>query len=348
MSRESVLPSPHGDVRLGAFTEVLSIPGRYLNDHCLIRHDGLWHLFAIIGLVDDKREVSIAHATSPDLMRWDVLPDAMHLTGTWPEIGSIFAPYVIEHDGRFFMLYSAADEWTSQRICLAISDDLVTWERHPGNPVIVPSLSWSKWPGHGLPTPAELGVPNLEAGPGRRAFAERFGGTYGGCRDPHVIRLDDGRFVAYWVSRMQERFGHNLVCVAASISHDLLHWQEVGPVFSMEAWLFDEEPSLEIESPCIVQKDGRYWLFFKHGWWTHYVASDSPLDFEGRETDRLGFVHAAEVFHWEDQWWITHCSGDPRDFRYRDTNRTRGLFLGRLDWPEDRPPRLIGPAGPAP
>ncbi len=343
MSRESVLPSPYGDVRLGGFTEVLAIPGRYLNDHCLIRHDGFWHLFAIVGSVDDKREVSIAHAVSPDLMRWDVHPDVMHVAGTWPEIGSIFAPFVIEHDDRFFMLYSAADEWTTQHICLAISDDLTTWERHPGNPVIVPSLSWSKWPGHGLPSPAELGVPNLEAGPGRRAFAERFGGTYGGCRDPHILRLDDGRFVAYWVSRMQQRFGHNLVCVAASVSHDLLHWQEVGPVFTMEAWPFDEEPSLEIESPCVVQKDGRYWLFFKHGWWTHYVASDSPLDFEGHESARLGFVHAAEVFHWEDQWWITHCSGDPRDFRYRDTNRTRGLFLGRLDWPEGRTPHLIGP-----
>ncbi len=340
---ESVFHGPYGDVQFGAFTEVLSIPGRYLNDHCLIWHDCTWHLFSIVGSVDDKREVSIAHATSPDLMRWDVHPDVMHVAGTWPEIGSIFAPFVVEHEGRFFMLYAAADEWTTQRLCLAISDDLTTWDRYPGNPVIVPSLSWSKWPGHGLPTPTELGVPNLEAGPGRRAFAERFGGTYGGCRDPHINRLDDGRYVAYWVSRMQERFGHNLVCVAASVSNDLRHWQEVGPVFTMGAWPLDEEPSLEVESPCVVPKDGRYWLFFKHGWWTYYVASDSPLDFHGHESARLGFVHAAEVFHWQDQWWITHCSGDPRDFRYRETNRTRGLFLGKLDWPEGRPPRLIGP-----
>ena len=114
-------------------------------------------------------------------------------------------------------------------------------------------------------------------------------------------------------------------------------------MFTMEAWPFKEEPSLEIESPCVVRKDGRYWLFFKHGWWTHCVASDSPFDFEGQESERVGFAHAAEVIYWEDEWWITHCSGDPRDFCYRESNRTRGLFVGKLDWPEGGRPRLIGP-----
>ena len=109
------------------------------------------------GRVDEKREVSIAHATSPDLMRWDVHPDVIQVAGVWPEIGSIFARQVVEHGGRFFMLYTASDEWTTQRICLAISEDLFTWERYAGNPVIIPSPFWSRWPGHGLPAPARVG-----------------------------------------------------------------------------------------------------------------------------------------------------------------------------------------------
>ena len=32
-----------------------------------------------------------------------------------------------------------------------------------------------------------------------------------------------------------------------------------------------------------------------------------------------------------------------RDFRYHDSNRTRGLFVGKLDWPEGGRPRLVGP-----
>ncbi len=41
MPTNSVRSSPYGDVQLGAFREVLTYPGRYLNDHCLIRHEGL-------------------------------------------------------------------------------------------------------------------------------------------------------------------------------------------------------------------------------------------------------------------------------------------------------------------
>ena len=123
----SVRRSPYGDVQLGDVREVLSDPGRCLNDHCLIRHESLWHFFGLIGDVTGPGEMhrvedSLAHATSADLM----------------------------------------------------------------------------------------------------------------------------------------------------------HWQEIGPVFTMKAWPFDEEPTLKVESPCLVPKDGRFWLVFKHGWWTHIVASDLP------------------------------------------------------------------------
>ena len=342
MTTGAVRSSPYGDVQLGAFEEVISIPGRYLNDHCLIRHDDTWHFFGIVGDVGGMggaagSETSLAHATSPDLRTWELAPEILHATGVWPDVDKVFAPFVTAHDGRFYMLYCVSDENRTQRICLATSDDLFEWRRYPCNPVIVPSVFWSKWPGFGLDLPdAAHEMDGL-------ALAERTGGTFGGCRDPHVIRLDDGRFIAYWVSRVQERFGHNLVCVAASFSHDLVHWQEIGPVFSTKAWPFEEQPTLEVESPCVVQKDGTYWLFFKHGWWTHYVASDSPFDFHGHQPLRLGFAHASEVFRWEGRWWITHCSADPEDFMYRESNRTRGLFVGHLDWPDGAPPRLIGP-----
>ncbi|MCY3913296.1 MAG: hypothetical protein OXG43_08615 [Chloroflexi bacterium] len=348
MSQPSIRSSPYGDVQLGAFREVLTYPGRYLNDHCLIRHEGLWHFFGIIGDVTGPGEMhgvedSLAHATSPDLMQWTVRPPALTATGDWPEEVTCFAPYVIEHDRCFYMLYCVTDAHRTQRICLATSTDLFNWERFAGNPVIVPSVSWAKWPGFGLPSPDEVERMHRDAGGDFLSVARRLGGSYGGCRDPHIIKLDDGTFVAYWVARVQEKFGHNLVGVAASMSHDLFHWQEIGPVFTMKAWPFDEEPTLEVESPCVVPKDGRYWLFFKHGWWTHFVASDSPYDFHGYEPQRLGFCHASEVFHWEEQWWITHCSADSEDFRYRGSNRTRGLFMGHLDWPDGALPRLIAP-----
>ena len=322
--------SPYGVVRLGAFREVLDIPGRYLNDHCLVWSGSEWHFFGIVGTVAPEGkpygtpplEVSLAHATSPDLIDWQVHPDVLEKSGDWPEIRHLFAPNIMEHDGLFYMLYCASDEQRSQYICLATSEDLFQWQRYPGNPVIVPSAYWSKWPGFGLDEPD--------------------GGTFGGCRDPHILKLPDGRFLAYWVSRLNERHGTNLTCVAASVSHDLVHWQEVGPIFALEAW--EEQPSLEVESPCVVHTDGRYWLFFKHGWWTYVANSESPFDFWGHHAQRLGFSHASEVLHWKGRWWITHCSGAPDDFMYRKTNRTRGLFLGTLDWPPGEWPRFSAEA----
>ena len=35
------------------------------------------------------------------------------------------------------------------------------------------------------------------------------------------------------------------------------------------------------------------------------------------------------------------CSGAPDDYMYRESNRTRGLFIGHLDWPAGEYPRLL-------
>ena len=64
----------------------------------------------------------------------------MRCSRTWPEIGHVYAPYVMERQGVYYMLYAATDEDTTQRICLATSRDLFQWDRYSGNPVIVPSL----------------------------------------------------------------------------------------------------------------------------------------------------------------------------------------------------------------
>jgi hypothetical protein len=317
MINNSTYISLYGDVRIGAFEEVLSIPGRFLNDHCLIQKNDQWHFFGCVGDASAV-EVSLAHATSNNLKSWQIHSDVLNCSSKKHEIEHVFAPYVIEHDGLFYMLYCTNNKMNTQCIRLATSKDLFHWEPYGDSPVILPSLFWSKWPGFGLDKPDE--------------------GTFGSCRDPHIIKLDDGTFVAYWVSRLQEKFGSNMVCAAASVSHDLIHWQEIGPIFAMKAW--HQPLTMELESPCVVYKDGRYWLFFKHGWWTHVAVSNSPFDFWGREPIRLGYSHASEIFYWDNNWWITHCKTDHDDFMQSKSDGTRGMFLSKLDWPQGAYPKL--------
>ena len=283
----------------------------------------IWHFFGTVGENKNKKEppfpghdISIAHATSEDLYSWTIHDDVLECLGVWPETTHIFAPFVIEYIDKYYMFYGVTDKEYTQRICLATSENLFDWKRYPDNPVIVPSLFWSKWPGFGLDQPDE--------------------GSYGGCRDPHIIRLSDGTFVSYWVSRIQEKFGHDMVCVAASISKDMIHWQEIGPVFSSKAWY--QPLTMEVESPCVILKDSFFWLFYKQGWWTHFSRSNSPFDFQGCEPVRLGYAHAAEIFFWNDKWWITHCKTDPEDYSQSDSDSSRGLFITNLDWEDKKYP----------
>lgn len=315
---KTIVDSPRGPVQLGTFTNVISIPGKYLNDHCLVYGLGKWHFFGIVGpsgkgCYSPESEISFAHATSDDLLTWTLHEDVISVCGIWPETSHVFAPYVIEHSNVFYMLYTSLDDEMNQRICLATSKDLFLWERCAGNPVIVPSLHWARWPS----------APSDKAGD---------------CRDPHIYRLGENRYAAYWVAEMNDSYGSNITCVAASLSHDLVHWQEVGPIFTIKAW--DDGVTRAVESPCVVEKDGKFWMFFKYGWWTHVVVSDNPLDFRSCEPVRLGYCHASEVFEWKGQWFITHCSGDPKEFKYRESNRRNGLFLGKLEWPTGEFPQF--------
>ena len=103
MATGSTQSSHFGQVRIGAFEEVLSFPGRYLNDHCLIRKSDVWHFFGTVGRVpsDDHHDTaseqppnegSFSHTTSPDLHTWQTHPDVMHVACVWPEISNVFAP----------------------------------------------------------------------------------------------------------------------------------------------------------------------------------------------------------------------------------------------------------------
>src|SRR5262245_185272 len=132
----------------GRFDEVHRSHARYFNDHCLIRHDDVWHFFGIVGPIgrscyDEGSEVSFAHATSRDLLQWQECPDVLTVTGSGPDSHHVFAPHVLFKDGLFHMFYTGVDGKRRQRICLATSIDLFSWQRSDANPLIVPSLFWA-------------------------------------------------------------------------------------------------------------------------------------------------------------------------------------------------------------
>lgn len=308
------------------FRLVYDIGGRYVNDHCLIQaRDGVWHFFHITGPIgkgcyDAGSEVSFGHATSRDLQTWQAHPDVL---GTDPrsrhEPHHVFAPYVCEREGRYYLFYSGINvDLKMESMCLACSDDLFEWRKHPFNPVFRPSRQWA------------------EHSPGS--------GTWACCRDPHVLADPKHGYILYYVTWMKgtaRRGGASrLVALGAAVSENLVSWQDAGPVMVRE--MATDHSTTSMESPCVVAKDGVYHLFYKHRDETRLATSDDPLMFTDRQDRCFSIAHAAEVFQAGGRWYITHCSRDPLDVGHKTSDRTKGLFIAGLEW-EQGGPRVVSP-----
>jgi beta-fructofuranosidase len=113
-------------------------PANWLNDpNGLIQWRGQYHLFYQYnphGTFSATKHWG--HAVSADLIHWTDLPIALAPTpGTADEDGC-YSGCIVVDQGVPTLLYTGVRA-RRQRPCIAIgSDDLQTWERHPGNPVI--------------------------------------------------------------------------------------------------------------------------------------------------------------------------------------------------------------------
>ncbi len=246
--------------------------GFYVKDFCLLKAGEAFHLFHIAGAPGVScclpgNEVWFGHATTRDFTRWETLEPCLFISdGQW-DGGHVFAPYVIEKDGRYFMFYTGCLPDNTQRIGLAVSQDLLHWHKYENNPVIRPeNYGW--------------------------AFCPTIGGA--SCRDPHVCKFGDDYSLYYTAVTNQGK-----ACVARVSSKDLLHWTDEGPAYTY--------PNLtHCESSNVQEMDGKYLLFFgghiEH--WS-YVVSDNPFHWPDQAAVPVGKnITAMEVVKRLDPLWL--------------------------------------------
>lgn len=292
------------------FRYVFAPPGRYVNDHCFYIDGETVHLFYIDGekgkgCYDIGNETIIGHAASRDLVNWEALPPALSYNpGIHHEERGIFAPYVIKKGDSHIMLYSSHNMEKAQYICMAESKDLNEWDKDKSNPVIRPHGGFAFWDE-------------------KKACS---------CRDPHVF-YENGKYHIYWVADMSK--DKDTSCIALSISYDMRNFIEIGPVMEMRH-SFDEAFTMKTESPCVIKRHGRYYLFFRHGNGTKYRISENPEDFSRGKTFYLGPSHASEIFEYGGGWHISSCSREPADVGHV-TDRSRGLYMAGLDFSKVHP-----------
>ena len=181
-----------------AFKLVYS-PGKGVNAHVIVQGPDAWHLFHGTCCLPDRAKY---HATSKDLLTWTVHEPILTSGAPGsPDHNQLGDCTVIEHEGRWFMLYQAQPrQGAARRICLAVSEDLWEWRKVPddGAAVFTPDPEWSGW-------------------------CEDAGPRY--CTSPTVLR-HDGRFILHYCCF--NRKGDD--CIAAATSTDLVHWEDHGPI----------------------------------------------------------------------------------------------------------------------
>jgi predicted GH43/DUF377 family glycosyl hydrolase len=104
------------------------VNGRYL---------GTYHAYPRPGY--EVGPAAIGLCWSSDLREWELEPPCLHGAEGEPwEQGGLYKSCILEHDGVYYLYYNAknrAEKWKEQT-GFATSNDLKTWTRFPGNPVI--------------------------------------------------------------------------------------------------------------------------------------------------------------------------------------------------------------------
>ncbi|MCU0644492.1 MAG: hypothetical protein MUC94_09535 [bacterium] len=259
--------------RQGDWLKIGYAPDKYyVKDFCLFETDGDFHLFHIAGTPGVScclpgNEIWFGHAKTKNFQQWETLGPCFFIDPEGWDHGHVFAPFVVENDGTYWMFYTGCKMDNTQRIGAAISKDLHHWERVGKNPVICPEMyDW--------------------------AFCPTIGGA--SCRDPHVCQFGD-EFSMYYTAVTRE----GKACVARAVSRDLVHWEDRGPAYTYKNLT-------HCESSNVQELNGNYLLFFGgHIEYWSYVLSDNPFNWQPQEPIPLGQrITAMEVVRRNDSRWL--------------------------------------------
>jgi hypothetical protein len=208
-------------------------------DFAVVKKDGLFHIFYIRHdntKVFLETERDFGHAVSADMYSWTQLPAVMSVRDSSWDNQHVWAPSIVELDSVYYMFYTGVtgipgDPVAEQRIGLATSTDLMTWNRLDQPLLSCRDVPWG-WCGHSY---------------------------LNGFRDPFVMPDPalPGHWLMYYAAAPAADSAGMVVSVAAS-DGDLSRWTDLMPL-----WITDQpySPGTIDESPHLF-KHGNQWFMF--------------------------------------------------------------------------------------
>jgi len=237
--------------------------GHHMSDAWYFVDNDVVHMFYLSQPLGTSGPPVVGHAVSDDLVGWERLAPALRTgpPGSWDDL-RLCTGSVIKRDGRYWLAYSAtnttdsspAEMWRTQRVGLSVSDDLVTWEKLPGNPV------------------TQAGPPRYEEmSTGQRKMVH--------WRDPFLF--DDGDAVYQLIfARRADGDVATRGTVALARSIDMRTWEVLPP-------LEHDRVAEEMEVPQVYRIDGRWYLVFCT--LGRFLSPDFAERFEGQLPERTNF-----------------------------------------------------------
>lgn len=233
-----------------------------------LAEDGPWthcfYLHAPRSLGDPRlrhQHAQIGHAVSSDLRQWTVLPDPIPPSpaGSWDDMARWTGSVIRDpSSGGWVMLYtgrSTRDAVETQRIGMATSTDLESWQRVDGF-ILEADGRWYETPADRLRYPSAW-------------------------RDPFLVADPDGAgYHALITARRPDGPTHSRGVIGHAVSSDLRRW-EVRPPLDSPAGFG------EMEVPQVIADGGTTLLVFSSG--PSHVA-DERARVQGREAVETTFV----------------------------------------------------------
>lgn len=249
-------------------------PANWINDpNGLIHWKGQYHLFYQHNPHGAfHANIHWGHAASPDLVHWQNLPIALTPEPGSPDQDGCWSGCIVDNHGVPTLFYTGIPPQTQN---MATSDDdLFTWKKYPGNPV--------------LPAPP----PGLAI----------VGGSRPEWRDPWVWQEDNGWYMLVG-SGIQGVGGAALLYQ----SRDLVHWEYLHPILTGneidlgEVW----------ECPSLIPLDGKHILLVSptpesaHTYWVlgGYTHNKLHPEMQGK-TDHGKYFYAALPLRDESGRWL--------------------------------------------
>jgi hypothetical protein len=261
----------------------------YVNDHTFVRAaDGTWHLFGITHEepADPLDENFFAHATAASLTQaqYDKKPGVIQADVDLGE-KHVWAPFVMEHDGTYYMFYSAGldDNHDAYQIRLATSTDLTTWTKRTeplftdgfdardpmvlrvGNQWVMYYTANSTRSGGNHEVAYRTSTDLVHWGSKQVAFTHPTTGTFGGPTESPFVVAKDGWYYLF-------------VCCEAGYDDTRVYKSRDPLHFSYDA----KAGHIAEHAAEVVQDTDGTWYVSGAGWGAGGVYL-RPLDFDGTE-----------------------------------------------------------------